>query len=132
MGFTCGTYDLLHAGHILSLEATSHQCDHLIVGLQSDPTIDRPNKNKPVQSIRERHIQLSGCKYVGEIWHYTTEQELYNYLKENKRGISKRFLGEDWVGKEFTGKDLPIPVFFNSRKHTYSSSELRDRIINSL
>ncbi len=127
-GFTCGTFDLFHAGHVLMLKEVRDQCLKLIVGLQTDPTIDRPTKNRPIQSITERHIQLAACKYVSEVWLYETEAQLYEFLQKNNKGIHKRFLGEDWKGKEFTGHDLPIPIVFNSRKHSYSSTELRERI----
>ena len=112
IGFTCGSYDLFHAGHVLALKEAREQCDYLIVGLQTDPTIDRPYKNKPIQTIGERHIQLRGCKYVDEVWLYTTEAELYSFLQKNNRGILKRFLGADWKDKSFTGDDLIMPVIF--------------------
>lgn len=127
-GFTCGTLDLLHAGHVLMLKECKAQCDFLIVGLQTDPTIDRPEKHKPVESVEERKIRLQGCKYVDKIITYDTEGDLYNLLKELKPDV--RFIGEDWKGKHFTGDDLPIKVIFNSRDHQYSSTELRNRIIN--
>lgn len=129
IGFTCGVYDLLHAGHILALKEIREQCMHLIVGLQSDPTLDRSHKNKPIQSLEERLIQLQACRYVSTIWVYDTEKELYDYLRDNKAGIHKRFIGEDWKDKKYTGHDLPMRVIFNSRDHKYSSTELRARII---
>ena len=127
-GFTCGAFDLLHAGHILMLKEIREQCDFLVVGLHTDPTIDRPDKNKPVETIEERMIRLQGCKYVDEIILYDTEEDLYNLLKEIKPDT--RFIGEDWKGKNFTGDDLPIEVVFNSRGHNHSSSNLRKRILN--
>lgn len=134
IGFTCGAMDLLHAGHILMLKEARGQCDRLIVGLQTDPSIDRPDKNKPIQSLEERRIQLEGCKYVDEIQEYDTEADLRLMLEEYKGFHGSNFtriIGEDWKGKKFTGHDLDIRTIYNSRKHSYSSSELRQRIIAS-
>lgn len=127
-GFTCGSMDLLHAGHVLMLKECREQCDYLIVGLQTDPTIDRPEKNKPVESLEERRIRLEGCKYVDEIIIYETEADLYKLLQELKPDI--RFVGVDHKGKPFTGDDLPIRIVWNSREHKFSSSSLRERIKN--
>ena len=129
IGFTCGAMDLLHAGHILMLAECKSHCDYLIVGLQTNPQIDRPEKNKPIQSLIERYIQLKGCSYVDEIIPYQTEEELVEIL----RGVSMdvRFVGSDWKDKPFTGHDLPgmlDKVIYNVRKHDYSSSSLRERI----
>lgn len=129
IGFTAGAMDLLHAGHVIMLKECRAQCDHLIVGLHTDPTIDRPNKNKPIESVEERKIRLQGCKYVDKILTYDTEKDLYNLLKELKPDV--RFVGEDWKGKHFTGDDLPIKIIYNSRNHNYSSSNLRERIKNA-
>ena len=126
-GFTCGAFDLLHPGHILMLKEIKDQCDFLIVGLHSDPSSDRPEKNKPIETIEERLIRLEACKYVDEIVIYNTEDDLYKLLKELKPDI--RFIGADWKDKHFTGDDLPIKVVFNTRDHGYSSSSLRKRII---
>lgn len=128
-GFTCSAFDLLHAGHILMLKEIRGQCDFLVVGLQSDPTIDRPEKNKPIETLEERKIKLEGCRYVDEIIVYNTEAELIELLKKVNPDV--RFLGEDWRGKHFTGDDLPIQIIFNSRDHSYSSTDLRERILNS-
>ena len=128
-GFTCGAMDLLHAGHIIMLKECRSQCDHLIVGLQTDPSVDRPYKNRPVQSLKERYIQLEGCKYVDEIVLYSTENDLVELLKRIKPDV--RFIGMDWKGKQFTGHDLNIEIIFNSRNHTYSSSDLRQRIYHA-
>ena len=125
-GFTCGSFDLLHAGHILMLKEAKSVCDYLIVGLQTDPSMDRDYKNKPIQSVRERLIQVSAVKYVDEVMVYETEEELYNLLAELKPDL--RILGADHKGKEFTGHDLDIELYFNSRNHKWSSSELRARI----
>jgi glycerol-3-phosphate cytidylyltransferase len=127
VGITFSAFDLLHAGHIKMLEECKGNCDYLIVGLQTDPTIDRPEKNKPVQSIVERYIQLKACVHVDEIVPYATESELIEILQSFK--LSIRFIGEDYLNKDFTGKqfciDNNIELFFNSRKHKFSSSSLR-------
>ncbi len=130
IGITFSTFDLLHAGHILMLEEAKLQCEWLVVGLQSDPTVDRPDKNKPVQTMYERYIQLKGCKYVDEIIPYTTEEEVKLILES--RSFDVRIIGEDYRDKDFTGKDIceqyGIRIYYNSRQHHLSSSELRKRI----
>jgi len=126
IGFSCGAFDLGHAGHLLMLKEIRKQCDYLIFGLHTDPTLDRPEKNKPIETVEERMIRLQGCKYVDKILTYDTEKDLYNLLKELRPDI--RFLGADWKGKRFTGDNLPIKVIFNSRSHNFSSSGLRKRI----
>ncbi len=129
-GFTCGAMDLLHAGHILMLKECRSQCDYLIVGLQADPSIDRPDKHKPIETIEERRIRLEGCKYVDEIMLYNTEEDLFNLLKELRPDV--RFMGADWRDKPNIARDrLPeIKVIYNSRDHKFSSSSLRERIKN--
>jgi glycerol-3-phosphate cytidylyltransferase len=127
VGFTCGAFDLTHAGHYLMFEECRKKCDLLIVGLQSDPSIDRKHKNKPIQSLKERKIQLRACKYIDKIIHYKTEKDLLKLLVKLQPDI--RFVGADWQGKYFTGKELPIKVIYNSRNHNYSSSNLRKKII---
>lgn len=129
IGFTCGSYDLLHAGHVMALQKAKAGCDWLIVGLQTNPTYDRPSKNVPIQTVEERRIQLLGCKYVDEIWEYTTEAQLYAYLWANKHRIDVRYMGADWQGKAYTGEDIPIHCVFTARSHNYSSSDLRSRIM---
>lgn len=129
-GFTCSTFDMLHAGHILMLKEIREQCDYLIVGIQTDPTIDRPkSKNKPIQSIVERCIQIQAVKYVDEVIVYTTEQDLEDLLR--LLPINIRFLGEEYRNKPFTGKticvDRGIQIHYNTRSHNFSTSELRDR-----
>lgn len=126
IGFTCGSFDLTHCGHYLMFEECKKQCDYLIVGLQNDPSLDRPSKNRPIQSYEERRIQLASCKYIDKIIRYKTEADLYKLLKNSK--ISIRFIGADWEGKNYTGYDLPIKVIFNSRNHNFSSSNLRKRV----
>jgi glycerol-3-phosphate cytidylyltransferase len=132
VGITAGAFDLCHAGHLLMFEEAKEQCDHLIVALHSDPTIDRPGtKNKPIMSLEERITILRGVKYIDEVVSYDTEQDLYNMLKDNALGIDVRILGIEYKGQPFTGHDLPIPVYFNSRDHGYSSTELRNRIYDA-
>lgn len=134
VGFTCSTFDLLHAGHILMLAEAKSICDYLIVGVQSDPTIDRPDvKNKPVQSIVERYVQLSAVKFIDEIIVYDTEKDLEDLLMFLP--ITLRVIGEEYRDKSFTGKniceDRGIKIFYNSRTHRFSSSELRQRTYQS-
>ena len=134
VGFTCSTFDLLHAGHILMLAECKQICDYLIVGVQSDPTIDRPGvKNKPVQSIVEWYVQLSAVKFVDEIIVYNTEKDLEDMLMFLP--INVRIIGEEYKDKDFTGKqiceDRGIKIWYNSRSHRFSSSELRQRTYQS-
>jgi len=126
IGFTCGAFDLLHAGHIVMLEEAKSNCDYLIVGLQTDPSIDREEKNKPIQSVYERYVQLDAVKYVDKIIPYDTEQSLLDLLQS--QNIDIRFIGEDYKDMGFSGMDLPIKVFYTSRQHSFSSSSLRDKI----
>lgn len=130
VGFTCSTFDLLHAGHILMLEDCKKVCDYLIVGLQTDPTIDRPGiKNKPVQSVVERYIQLKAVKYVDNIVVYETEKDLEDIL--TILPIKIRICGEEYKDKPFTGSEIcnrrGIEIFYNKRAHRFSSTELRER-----
>ena len=130
IGFTCSCFDLLHAGHILMLKDSKEQCDKLIVGLQTDPTIDRPlTKNKPIQSLRERKIQLEAVRYVDDIFVYETESDLVDLLKLVKPDV--RILGSDYKDKSFTGDDLNIPIYYHERDHDYSSSDLRKKILQN-
>lgn len=128
IGFTCSTFDLFHAGHLLMLEEAKKQCDYLIVGLQTDPTIDRPKeKNKPVQSVFERWIQVESCKYVDKVIPYATEKELVDILLSYP--INVRILGEEYMTKAFTGADLNMEFYYNQRRHSFSTSELRQRVV---
>ena len=128
IGFTCSTFDLFHAGHLLMLEEAKKQCDYLIVGMQTDPTIDRPKeKNKPVQSVFERFIQLEACKYVDKVIPYATEKELVDILLSYH--IDVRILGEEYMEKDFTGMELGMEFYFNQRKHSFSTTELRQRVV---
>lgn len=126
-GFVASCFDLFHAGHIMMLKEAKNQCDYLIVGLQTDPTVDRPEKNKPIQSIFERHIQLEACKYVDEIVVYATEKDLMDVLQSFP--IDVRIIGEEYQHKSFTGKELPIEIYYNKRRHSFSTSELRQRVV---
>lgn len=130
-GITFGAFDILHAGHCLMLEEAKKQCDYLIVGLQNDPSITPAKyrgkkKNKPVQRLDERYIQLKANRYVDEVVVYDTEEDLYKLLVDLKPDI--RIIGADWKDKFFTGHDLPIPMYYNSRSHIYSTTELRERV----
>jgi len=132
-GFTCGAFDLVHAGHILMFEECKKYCDYLVVGLQKDPSVDREDKNKPVQTLKEREIILKSIKWIDEIIVYDDEESLFQILNnmwETGR-IDVRIIGSDWKGKKFTGYNLPIKVIFNSRSHSYSTSELRKRVYQS-
>lgn len=130
IGITCSCFDMLHSGHIKMLEEAKSQCDYLIVALQTDPTIDRPEKNKPLQSLVERYIQLSGCKFVDEIVPYQTEKELEEIFSSFR--INVRIIGSDYKDKDFTAKSIckkrGIEIYYNSRDHNFSSTELKNRI----
>lgn len=131
IGFNCSTFDLFHAGHVTMLKEEKNYCDHLIVALQFDPTIDRPlTKNKPVQSFYERYVQVSACRYVDEVLVYATEDDLLNMLKTQH--IDIRFLGDEYKTKDFTGKqwclDNGVKLHYHRRDHPYSSSTLRQRV----
>ena len=132
IGITCSTFDLLHAGHILMLEEAKENCDYLIAALQLDPTLDRPEKNKPSQSILERYIQLKGCKFVDEIIPYSSEKDLEEIFATLK--LDMRIIGADYIDKNFTAKDIcerrGIEIYYNRRDHAYSSSDLKKRIKN--
>ena len=130
VGITFSTFDLFHAGHVKMLEEAKSKCDYLIVGLQLDPSIDRPKKNKPTQSIIERYVQLRGCKYIDEIIPYVSENDLIDILSSFK--IDLRIIGEEYNDKVFTGKDYcvknGIEIYYNKREHRFSSSALRKQV----
>lgn len=132
IGITFSSFDLLHAGHIKMLEGAKQECDYLICGLQTDSTIDRLQKNKPVQSIVERYIQLNGCKHVDEIVPYTTEQDLEDILRSFK--INVRIIGYEYKNKQFTGKEFckenGIYSHYNKREYRFSNSGLRKEVFN--
>jgi glycerol-3-phosphate cytidylyltransferase len=127
IGITFSAFDLLHAGHITMLEEAKRQCDYLICALQTDPTLDRPEKNRPTQTVVERYIQLKGCKFVDEIVPYATEQDLEDILRSFK--IDVRIIGDEYREKNFTGREYceykGIELYFNTRDHRFSSSGLR-------
>ena len=126
-GITFGAFDLFHAGHVLMLEEAKSVCDHLIVCLQVDPSLDREEKNKPVQSIIEREIQVSGCRFVDEVIIYDTEADLLNIIGQVDWDV--RIIGEEYKDKDFTGRDQTLErCHFNKRPHNFSSSELRERV----
>lgn len=130
VGFVASSFDLLHAGHVQMLREAKEQCDYLICGLQTDPTLDRPQKNKPVQTIVERYTQLKGVRYVDEIIPYATEADLEDIL--SMYHIDVRILGEEYRELDFTGKDIckkrGIQLYFNKREHRFSSTDLRKRV----
>ncbi|MBP1225673.1 adenylyltransferase/cytidyltransferase family protein [Flavobacterium sp. 1355] len=129
-GITFSAFDLLHAGHVKMLEEAKLYCDYLIVGLQTDPTIDRPEKNKPTQSVVERYIQLKACRFVDEIIPYATEQDLQDILQSF--AIDVRIIGEEYKDTNFTGRDycekMGIKLIYNKRNHRFSSSGLRKEV----
>jgi glycerol-3-phosphate cytidylyltransferase len=131
IGFNCSSFDLFHAGHVTMLKMEKELCDYLKVALQVDPTVDRPGiKNKPVQSVYERYIQLQGCKYVDEILVYETETDLLNLIQTQTFHI--RFLSEEYKNVDVTGKqyciDTGIEIHYHLRRHQYSSTEIRNRV----
>lgn len=130
-GIVASSFDLLHSGHIMMLREAKTKCDHLICALQIDPSIDRDEKNSPIQSIVERYTQLSAVKYVDEIVVYQTEKDLEDILESYP--INIRILGEEYKDKDFTGREickrLGIHIYFNKRNHRFSSSGLRKRVI---
>ena len=132
IGITCSTFDLLHAGHIIMLEECKKYCDYLICALQVDPTIDRSEKNKPIQSLVERYIQLEAVQYVNKIIPYTTEEELITIF--SSLDLDVRIIGEEYKDTEFTAKNIcqkrGIKLVYNKRDHNFSTTNLRERIYN--
>ena len=130
VGITFSAFDLLHAGHIKMLEEAKGKCDYLIIGLQTDPTLDRPEKNQPIQSVVERYIQLKGCKFVDEIVPYATEQDLEDILRSFE--IDVRIVGDEYESRDFTGRkyceENGIELYYNKRDHRFSSSGLRKEV----
>lgn len=133
VGITFSAFDLFHAGHIKMLEEAKSKCDYLIVGLQLDPSIDRPEKNKPTQTIIERYVQLRGCKYIDEVIPYVTEQDLIDILSSFK--IDLRVIGKEYQNKFFTGKEYckknGIEIYYNKREHRFSSTSLRKQVTDA-
>jgi len=132
VGFTASAFDLLHAGHVQMLREAKNQCDYLICGLQTDPSFDRKEKNKPIQTVVERYTQLKALSYVDEIIPYNTEEDLKDLL--TLYTIDVRILGVEYKTQEFTGKDIcqkrGIDLYFNKRDHRFSTSDLRKRVCN--
>ena len=130
VGITCSTFDLLHTGHIIMLEECKKHCDFLICALQVDPTIDRKEKNKPIQSLVERYLQLDAVKFVDKIIPYSTEEELLTIF--TSLDLDVRIIGEEYKDKEFTAKDVcrkrGIKLVYNKREHNFSTTNLRERI----
>ena len=133
VGFTCSAFDMLHSGHIQMLRDAKEQCDYLICGLQTDPSADRPEKNRPIQTVVERYTQLKAVQYVDEIIPYATEEDLKDIL--SMYHIDVRILGDEYREEDFTGKEIckrrDIALYFNKRDHRFSSSELRRRVAES-
>ena len=126
VGFTASTFDLFHTGHVVMLMESKSLCDYLIVGLLSDPTTDRADtKNKPVQSLFERYVQVAGCKYVDEVIPFESEKDLVDLILTVNPDI--RICGEEYEGKEHTGHDLS-KIYYNKRRHSFSTSDLRIRV----
>lgn len=129
IGFTCSTFDLMHPGHIIMLEDSKRQCEYLVVAVQSDPTIDRPDaKNNPIQTFEERKIMVSACRHVDRVIEYATENDLYNILMKLIPDI--RILGSDWKGRQYTGYDIDgIDIHWHDRStHKFSSTSIRERV----
>lgn len=133
VGITFGAFDLCHAGHVLMFAECKRHCDYLIVGMQIDPSQERDTKNTPVQSVYERFVQLNAIKYIDEVIPYQYEDELITILLS--KDINIRFVGDDYVGRDFTGKDdcvdKNIEIYYNKRDHGFSTTELRKRIESS-
>ena len=133
VGFTASSFDLFHSGHVAMLKEARNNCDFMIVGIQTDPTIDRPEKNQPIQSVFERYVQLEGCKYIDEIIPYESEKDLTDIFLTY--GIDVRFIGEEYKDKDFTAKqicvDKNIKIHYNKRQHSFSTTNLRKRIKES-
>ena len=129
VGFTCSTFDLFHAGHVVMLQEGKSLCDYLVVGLLTDPTIDRPEtKNKPIQSVMERSLQLAACKYVDEIIPFESEKDLVDLILTINPDI--RIVGEEYKGTDHTGVGL-CPIHYNKRRHSFSTTQLRERVLKS-
>ena len=129
IGFTCSTFDLFHAGHVVMLQESKSLCDYLVVGLLTDPTIDRAQtKNKPVQSVMERYLQLAACKYVDEIIPFESENDLVDLILTINPDI--RIVGEEYKGTDHTGVGL-CPIHYNKRRHSFSTTQLRERVLKA-
>jgi glycerol-3-phosphate cytidylyltransferase len=129
VGFIAGAFDVIHAGYIEMFEDAKNACDHLIVGLQSDPTLDRPHKMKPVQSEEDRRTILESITYIDEVINYSTEEDLYRLLQNLNPDV--RIIGSDYKDRQFTGRNLDIEVYFHKREHSRSTTKLKERIAES-
>ncbi len=125
-GLICGCFDVIHPGYIHLFIDSKKVCNKLVIALQSDPTLDRPEKTKPTQSIEDRKLILESIKYVDEIYFYNTEADLYSLLQEDIYDV--RILGTDYINSDYTGKDLNMPVYFHERNHSYSSTNFKEKI----
>ena len=130
IGVLAGCFDIMHPGYIYMFEEAKKNCDKLIVLLQTDPTVDRPEKNKPILSVDERITILTSIKYIDGFFCYTTEKELYDLLKHIKPNV--RFLGDDYIGKEINGGDLNIEIIYINRNHGWSSTKFKQLIFDQL
>jgi glycerol-3-phosphate cytidylyltransferase len=126
VGFTAGNFDLLHPGYIYTFEEAKKHCDRFIVFLQKDPSLHRKSKYKPVIPLYERYKTLMAIQFIDEVYTYQTEDELLRLIKEFKPDV--RILGEDYIGENFTGKDLPIEVIYTTRTHEWSTTKIKDLI----
>ena len=126
VGFTAGNFDLLHPGYIYTFEEAKKHCDRFIIFLQRDPSKSRFSKYKPVIPLYERYRALMSIQYIDDVYTYQTEEELYELIKYFKPDI--RILGEDYIGKRFTGDDLPPRIIYTSRAHGWSTTKLKDLI----
>ena len=126
LGFTAGNFDLLHPGYIITFEEAKKHCDLFYVFLQDDPSLTRFSKYKPVIPLYDRYRALKSIEYIDNVYVYQTEEELYSLIKFWKPDI--RILGEDYIGKDFTGNDLPPKVIYTSRSHGWSTTKLKDLI----
>ena len=126
IGFTAGNYDLLHPGYIYTFETAKQHCDWFIVFLQKDPSLHRKSKYKPVVPLYERYKSLMSIRYIDEVFTYQTEEELLRLINILKPDV--RILGEDYLGKDFTGKELPIEVIYTTRSHNWSTTKIKDLI----
>jgi len=126
VGFTAGNFDILHPGYIYTFEEAKKHCDKFIVFLQKDPSLHRKSKYKPVISLHERYKTLMAIKYIDEVYIYQTEDELLKLINEFKPDV--RILGEDYIGENFTGKELPIKIIYTTRTHDWSTTKLKDLI----
>ena len=126
VGLVCGSFDVIHPGYIKMFIDAKSVCSKIIIALQSDPTIDRPHKEKPLQTPEEREFILRSIRYIDDVVHYTTEQDLYNILKTDIYDV--RILGTDYLEKIFTGSDLNREIYFHDRNHEYSTTEYKKKI----